>query len=168
MLKCQKKKNLWRPSWILAAISQSILTKFGRHKKKIHFSTNVLLCEVFKCQYFWSYSYFTKNCSIDQIFFHRLITFQLRFFCSLRSIQMSIFLELFMKNSFLTIYIHISKGRNSVKKLSIDQFFFYRFKTFQLSFCSLSLITFQKIMKRKCQKTEFRGGHLRFLAAILD
>ena len=33
-------------------------------------------------------------------------------FCSLRSIQMSIFLDLFKKNSFLTIYIHISKGRN--------------------------------------------------------
>ena len=27
---------------------------------------------------------------------------------------------------------------------------------------------FLKIMKRKCQKTEFRGGHLGFLAATLD
>ena len=27
---------------------------------------------------------------------------------------------------------------------------------------------FLKIMKRKCQTTEFRGGHLGFLAAILD
>ena len=48
---------------------------------------------------------------------------------------MSIFLELFKRNSFLTIYIHISKSRNSVKKFSIDQiFFFYMFRTFQLSF----------------------------------
>ena len=45
-------------------------------------------------------------------------------FCSLHSIQISIFLELFKKNSFLTIYIHISKGRNSLKNCSIDQIFF--------------------------------------------
>ena len=34
----------------------------------------------------------------------------------------------------LTIYIHISKGRNSLKNCSIDQIFFYRFKTFQYFF----------------------------------
>ena len=55
-------------------------------------------------------------------------------FCSLRSIQMSIFLELFQKNQYLTIYIHISKGRNSVKNCSIGHIFFYRFRTFQWSF----------------------------------
>ena len=52
------------------------------------------------------------------------------------------------KKSFLTIFIHISKDRNSLKNCSIDQIL--------------------KIIKRKCQKIEFRGGHLGFLPACLD
>ena len=46
-------------------------------------------------------------------------------FGSLRSIQMSIFLELFQKKKhFFTIYIHISKGRKPLKSCSIAQIFF--------------------------------------------
>ena len=63
-------------------------------------------------------------------------------FCSLHSIQMSIFLELFKKNSFLTIYIHISKGRNSVKNCSVDQIVFTTGSEHGVFFCSLSPITF--------------------------
>ena len=46
-------------------------------------------------------------------------------FCSLRSIQMSIFLELFQKNSFFIIYINISNGLNSRKNCSIDQLSYF-------------------------------------------
>ena len=129
-------------------------------------------------------------------------------------------MELFKKNLILTIYTHSSKGRNSPKNCSIDQFFFYRFQISFLFFTSYSNVnilkviqeklisddlytyfkgpylrqklvdwpdffyrfrTFQwsfflfyetynflNIMKRKCQKTQFCGGHLGFLAAILD
>ena len=63
------------------------------HTYKIHFWISFVLCVVFKCQYFWSYS---------------------------------------RKKPFFTIYIHISKGRNSLKDCSIDHIFFYRFRTFQL------------------------------------
>ena len=78
---------------------------------------------------------------------------------SLYRIQMSIFLELFKKN-FLTIYIHILKGLNSLKIYSIDQIFFYRFRRFHWSCFVRESYHFLKFMRRKCQKTEFRGGHL--------
>ena len=69
---------------------------------------------------------------------------------------------------FLIIYIHISKGRNSLKNCSIDQIFFLKVQDIAIKFYFLECYHFRKIMKRKCQKTEFRGGHLGFLAAILD
>ena len=37
----------------------------------------------------------------------------------------------------------------------------------EVFFCSLSLMNFLKIMKRKFQKTEFRGGHLGILGGHL-
>ena len=85
-----------------------------------------------------------NNCAIDQIFFYRFRTFQLSFFCSCVVFKCQYFLELFKKNSFLTIYIHISKGRNSVKNCSIDQIFFSTCseQSNDFFFCSWSLITF--------------------------
>ena len=65
------------------------------HTYKIHFWISFVLCVVFKCQCFWSYSrkktvlpfiYIFQRavthskCSIDQIFFYRFRTFQLSFF----------------------------------------------------------------------------------------
>ena len=62
------------------------------HLKKIYFWTSLVLCVIFKCQYFWSYSrkthfdhlytyfYILKNCSFYQIFFYWFRTFQLSFF----------------------------------------------------------------------------------------
>ena len=44
-------------------------------------------------------------------------------FCSLCSIEMSIFLKLYKKNKFFTIYSNTFKGHNSLKLFSIDLFF---------------------------------------------
>ena len=108
-----------------------------------------------------------KNCSIDQIYFLQVQNIPIKFFCSLCSIQMLIFFELFKKNSFLTIYIHILKGRNSVKNCSIDQIFFYRFRTFQLSFFVLWVLSLSKNHEAKMSKNLISwrpswifGGHL--------
>ena len=69
---------------------------------KIHFWINFVLCVVFKCQHF---------------------------------------LELFLKKAFFTIYIHISKGRYSVKNCSIDQIFFPKVQNIPIKFdCSLRSI----------------------------
>ena len=77
---------------------------------------------------------------------------------------MSIFLEFFKKNWFLTIYTHISKDGNSVKIVWLARFFTTGSGDLNLIFFFLF---FLKIMRRKCE-TEFRGGHLVFLGAILD
>ena len=90
-------------------------------------------------------------------------------FCSLCSIQISILLELFKKNWFLTIYTHFSKGRNSLKNCSILTKFFLKGSGHSNEvFLFFESYHFLKVMRRKCQKTEFHGGHLGFLAAILD
>ena len=60
----------------------------------------------------------------------------------------------------LLLYTH----RDSLKNCSIDQLFFYRLRTFQLSFfLFFESYHFLKIMKRKCKKKP-----LNFVAAILD
>ena len=69
-------------------------------------------------------------------------------------------LELFKKNSFLTIYIHFSKSRNSLKNCSIDQIFFLHVQNNPMIFLVLESYHFLKIMKRKYRKNEFCGGHL--------
>ena len=46
-------------------------------------------------------------------------------------------------------------------------FNFFRFRTFQLSFFVLWVLSLSKIMKRKCQKTVFRSGHLGFFCSHL-
>ena len=65
----------------------------------------------------------------------------LNHFCSLCSIQMSIFLELFQKKLILTIYIHISKGRNSLKNCSIDQIFFLQVQDIPIKFFVLWVLS---------------------------
>ena len=90
-----------------------------------------------------------KNCSIDQIFFQDI---PINFCCSLRSIQMSIILDLLKKNSFLIISVNISKSRNSVKNCSIDQIFFYRFRTFHWSFSGLWVLSLSKNHEAKVSK----------------
>ena len=78
-------------------------------------------------------------------------------------------LELFKKNLFLAIYVHISKDRNSLKNCSIGQFFFYSFRTFQLILFVLWVLwLFKNYEAKMSKKTECRGDHLGFLAAILD
>jgi len=103
---------------------------------------------------------------------HFLINFDqtslLNKFCSLRSIQMSIFLKLFQKNPFLPFIYIFQRAVTQSKIVRLTRFFFYGFRTFQLSFLFFESYHFLKFMQRKCQKTEFRGGHLGFLAAILD
>ena len=69
----------------------------------------------------------------------------------------------------MTIYTHISKGRNSVKNGSIDLIFFSTgSEDSNEVFLFFESYHYLKIMKRKCQKTEFHGDHLGFLAAILN
>ena len=95
-------------------------------------------------------------------FFLPVQVIQFKFFFSLRSIQMSIFLELFQKNSFFTIYIHISKGHKSLKNCSIDLIFFLQVQNIPIKFfLSFESYHFLKIMSENVKK-------LNFVAAILD
>ena len=71
----------------------------------------------------------------------------------------------------ITIYIHISKGRNSIKNCSIDQIFFLQVQDVPIIIIIIYFIFlffesyhFLKIMKGKSKKkTEFRGDRLDFL-----
>jgi len=107
------------------------------HTYKIHFWISFVLCVVFKCQYFWSYS---------------------------------------RKTHFWPFMYKFQRAVTHSKIVRLTRFFFYRFRPFQLSFFVLCVVFkcqyfwsysflffefyhFLKIMKRKCQKTEFRGGH---------
>ena len=71
-----------------------------------------------------------ERCGYNRVNKHSL----LNKFCSLRCIQMSIFLELFKKKTFLTIYVHYSKCRNSLKNCSIDQIFFLQVQNIPIKF----------------------------------
>ena len=127
-----------------------ILNHFWRnlvHIYKMYLWTSLVLCVVFKCQYFWSYSrkthfwpfiylfLYTQNLFDWSDFFSTGWRHSNLFFLFLRSIQVSIFLELFKKNTFLTIYIYIfQRAVTNSKSVRLIRFFFYRFRTFQLSF----------------------------------
>ena len=142
-----KKKLSWRPSWIFGGhfsinFDQIWYTHIKFTSEQFLFFvqySNVNILELFKKNSFLTfYIHISKghnsltNSLIHQIFFtgSEHYSNSVFFSCSLRSIQMSIFLE---KKHFLPC-IHISKGRNSLKNCAMDQIFFYRFRTFQLSF----------------------------------
>ena len=76
-------------------------------------------------------------------FFYMFKTFQ--YFFSYAVFKCKYFWSYSRKTHFLTIYIHISKGLNSLKHCSIGQIFFYRFRTFELSFIFVICVLF------KCQ-----------------
>ena len=107
------------------------------------------------------------NCSIDQIFFSTGSEHSNHVFCSFRSIQMSIFLDLLQKKKLPFIYIFQRAVIHS-KIVRLTRFFSTGSEHSNEVFLFFESYHFLKIMKRKCQKTEFRGGHLGFLAAILD
>ena len=88
------------------------------HLYKMYFWTSLVLCVVFKCQYFWSYSRKTHFWPF-------------------------IYLFLYTQNLF-----------------DWSDFFFYWFRTFQLSFLFFKFYHFQRIMKNV--------KNLNFVAAILD
>ena len=100
------------------------------HAYKIHFWISFVLCVVFKCQYFWSYS--------RKKHFWPYIYILQRAVTQSKIVRLARFFSTGSENS--------------------DEVFFLFFESYH----------FLKFMKRKCQKTEFRGGHLGFLAAILD
>ena len=80
-----------------------------------------------------------------------------------------IFFYFFKKNCFCGRFSHISKGHNSLKNCPIYLIFFST-----CSECCNEVFLFIELyqilinMRHKCQKTEFFGGHLGFLAAILN
>ena len=83
---------------------------------------------------------------------------------------MSIFLELFPKKQFLTIYIHISKDLNTLKNCSIDLIFFSTASrdSNKVFFFVLGVISYSKIYEAKMFKKNgislrpywIFGGHL--------
>ena len=69
---------------------------------------------------------------------------------------MSIFLELFQKNPFLTIYIHISKARNSLKSCSIHQIFFLQVQNIPIKSFVLCVVFRCQYFWSYSRKTHFR------------
>ena len=88
-----------------------------------------VLCVVFKCQYFWSYS---------------------------------------RKTHFLPFIYIFQRDVTHSRFVRLTRVFFYRFRTFQVSYFVLESYRFLKTNKRKYKKTEFLGGHIGCLVAILD
>ena len=70
------------------------------------------------------------------------------------------------------IYMYLFQRSVTLSKIiQLTRFIFYRFRTFKLSFCFFLFFEsyhFLKVMRLKCQKTEFRDGHFGFYVAILD
>ena len=94
------------------------------HTYKIHFWISFVLCVVFKCQYFWSYS---------------------------------------RKTHFLPFIYIFQRAVTHSKIVRFTRFFFYGFRTFQLSFfLFFESYHFLKIMKRKFQKLNFVTAKLYF------
>ena len=92
---------------------------------KVHFWTILVLCVVFKYQYF---------------------------------------MELFKKNLFFTVYIHISKDSNSLKNCSIEQIFFLQVKEIPIKF----FVSLSKNHETKMSKNWISQRPSWILAAILD
>ena len=65
-------------------------------------------------------------------------------------------------------FIYIFKRTITHSKIARLTRFFLQVKDILIKFFVHVSYRFLKIMRRKCQKTEFRCGHLGFLAVILD
>ena len=138
---------------------------------------------VYKCQYFgvilekpiFDHIYIhiskgrnsVKNC-LARFFFYRFRTFQLSFivFCVVFNCQY--FCSYFRKTHFWPLIYIFQRAVTHLKIVRLTRFFFICSEHSNYVFLFFESYHFQKIMKRKCQKTEFRSGHLGFLAAILD
>ena len=97
---------------ILAAISNQFWPNLV-HTYKIHFWISFVLCVVFKCQNFWSYS---------------------------------------RKKHFWPFMYIFQRAVTHSKIVRLTRFFFYRFRTFQLSFFGLWVLLLSKNYEAKMSK----------------
>ena len=103
----------------------------------------------------------SKIVRLTRYLFLQVKNIPINFFFHLRSMQMSIFLELFQNNSFWAFIYMFQRAVTPSKIVWLNRFLFLQVKNIPINFFLLfESYHFLKVMRRKCQKN--------WISAILD